>query len=112
MSTAWVLRAEDGSRTPRECSRVMKWLRRSSLLRWLPESPGVARPPRVSPHGPPHGTDSSQSTTHPGTQGGPCIARSASLLTLDEVADVLHVSTRTVGRLVAAGDLPAVRVGR
>ena len=34
-------------------------------------------------------------------------ARPAELLTLDDVADVLRVSARTVSRLVKSGDLPA-----
>ncbi|MCA1846497.1 MAG: helix-turn-helix domain-containing protein [Actinobacteria bacterium] len=36
----------------------------------------------------------------------------ARFLTVAEVADLLRVSTMTVYRLVKAGDLPAVRVGR
>jgi excisionase family DNA binding protein len=35
-----------------------------------------------------------------------------SFLTVAEVADILRVSTMTVYRLVKAGDLPAVRVGK
>lgn len=38
--------------------------------------------------------------------------RSALLLTVTEVAAELRVSTMTVYRLIAAGDLPALRVGR
>lgn len=34
------------------------------------------------------------------------------LLTADEVADMLRVSTMTVYRLIRRGELPAVRVGR
>lgn len=34
------------------------------------------------------------------------------LLTLDEVADLLRVSTRTVRRLIADGHLRPVRIGR
>jgi excisionase family DNA binding protein len=34
------------------------------------------------------------------------------LLTADEVADLLRVSTMTVYRLIRRGELPAVRVGR
>jgi excisionase family DNA binding protein len=34
------------------------------------------------------------------------------LLTANEVADLLRVSTMTVYRLIRAGELPAVRVGR
>ncbi len=34
------------------------------------------------------------------------------LLTADEVADQLRVSTMTVYRLIRRGELPAVRVGR
>ena len=34
------------------------------------------------------------------------------LLTVAEVADRLRVSTMTIYRLIRAGDLPAVRVGR
>jgi len=37
---------------------------------------------------------------------------SARFLTVQEVADILRVSTMTVYRLIKAGDLPAVRVGR
>jgi len=33
-------------------------------------------------------------------------------LTVQEVADLVRVSTMTVYRLIKAGDLPAVRVGR
>ncbi len=36
----------------------------------------------------------------------------AQLLTAAEVAERLRVSTMTVYRLIRAGDLPAVRVGR
>jgi excisionase family DNA binding protein len=36
----------------------------------------------------------------------------ARFLTVQEVADLLRVSTMTVYRLIKAGDLPAVRVGR
>ena len=36
----------------------------------------------------------------------------SSLHTLDEVAAVLRVSTRTARRIVACGELPAVHVGR
>ncbi|MEX2375816.1 MAG: helix-turn-helix domain-containing protein [Dehalococcoidia bacterium] len=34
------------------------------------------------------------------------------LLTVSEVADVLRVSTMTVYRLIKAGDLAAIRVGK
>jgi excisionase family DNA binding protein len=34
------------------------------------------------------------------------------LMTVHEVADVLRVSNMTVYRLIKAGDLPAVRVGK
>ncbi|MFP4148939.1 MAG: helix-turn-helix domain-containing protein [Nitriliruptoraceae bacterium] len=34
------------------------------------------------------------------------------LLTVGEVADLLRVSNMTVYRLIKAGDLPALRVGR
>lgn len=34
------------------------------------------------------------------------------LLTVSEVADMLGVSTMTVYRLVASGEIPAVRIGR
>ncbi|MFU8840028.1 MAG: helix-turn-helix domain-containing protein [Nitriliruptoraceae bacterium] len=34
------------------------------------------------------------------------------LLTVAEVADVLRVSNMTVYRLIKAGDLPAIRVGK
>jgi excisionase family DNA binding protein len=37
---------------------------------------------------------------------------SANFLTVQEVASILRVSTMTVYRLIHAGDLPAVRVGR
>lgn len=37
---------------------------------------------------------------------------SARFLTAQEVAELLRVSTMTVYRLIKAGDLPAVRVGR
>ena len=37
---------------------------------------------------------------------------SARFLTVQEVADTLRVSTMTVYRLIKAGDLPAVRIGR
>ncbi|MFM7271344.1 MAG: helix-turn-helix domain-containing protein [Actinomycetes bacterium] len=33
-------------------------------------------------------------------------------LTVQEVADLIRVSTMTVYRLIKSGDLPAVRVGR
>jgi excisionase family DNA binding protein len=33
-------------------------------------------------------------------------------LTVQEVADLMRVSTMTVYRLIKSGDLPAVRVGR
>lgn len=36
----------------------------------------------------------------------------AELLTAQEVADLLRVSTMTVYRLIRQGELPAVRVGR
>ena len=36
----------------------------------------------------------------------------ARFLTVQEVADMLRVSSMTVYRLIKAGDLPAVRVGR
>ena len=38
--------------------------------------------------------------------------RRATYLTVAEVADMLRVSTMTVYRLIKAGGLPAVRVGR
>jgi excisionase family DNA binding protein len=38
--------------------------------------------------------------------------RPARLLTVTEVAQALRVSNMTVYRLVSAGDLPALRVGR
>ncbi len=37
---------------------------------------------------------------------------SARFLTAQEVAELLRVSTMTVYRLIKAGDLPAIRVGR
>jgi excisionase family DNA binding protein len=39
-------------------------------------------------------------------------AARARFLTVAEVASLLRVSTMTVYRLIKAGDLPAVRVGR
>jgi excisionase family DNA binding protein len=36
---------------------------------------------------------------------------SVKLLTLAEAAEVLHVSTRTVQRMIRARDLPALKVG-
>ncbi|MEZ5171171.1 MAG: helix-turn-helix domain-containing protein [Acidimicrobiia bacterium] len=36
----------------------------------------------------------------------------ARFLTVQEVADLIRVSSMTVYRLIKAGDLPAVRVGR
>jgi excisionase family DNA binding protein len=36
----------------------------------------------------------------------------ARLLTVAEVADLLRVSSMTVYRLIKAGDLPAVRIGK
>lgn len=36
----------------------------------------------------------------------------ARLLTVAEVADLMRVSTMTVYRLIKAGDLPAIRVGK
>ena len=39
-------------------------------------------------------------------------AENGSFLTVAEVADIMRVSKMTVYRLVHAGDLPAVRVGR
>ena len=36
----------------------------------------------------------------------------ARFLTVQEVADLMRVSSMTVYRLIKAGDLPAVRVGR
>jgi excisionase family DNA binding protein len=36
----------------------------------------------------------------------------ATLLTVAEVASVMRISTMTVYRLIKAGELPAVRVGR
>ena len=38
--------------------------------------------------------------------------RKARFLTVQEVADLMRVSSMTVYRLIKAGDLPAVRVGR
>ena len=37
---------------------------------------------------------------------------SARFLTVQEVADLMRVSSMTIYRLIKAGDLPAVRVGR
>ena len=39
-------------------------------------------------------------------------AENGSFLTVAEVADIMRVSKMTVYRLVHAGELPAVRVGR
>jgi excisionase family DNA binding protein len=39
-------------------------------------------------------------------------AHPTSLLTVKDVADRLRVCTKTVGRLMAAGALPTVKVGR
>lgn len=36
----------------------------------------------------------------------------ANFLTVQEVADLMRVSSMTVYRLIKSGDLPAVRVGR
>jgi excisionase family DNA binding protein len=36
----------------------------------------------------------------------------SALLTMDEVLGYLRVTSRTIYRLIKAGDLPAVRVGR
>ncbi len=33
------------------------------------------------------------------------------LLTLSEAAELLHVSTRTLQRMIQSGDLPALKVG-
>lgn len=44
-----------------------------------------------------------------------CVAQGLSkarFLTVQEVADLMRVSSMTVYRLIKAGDLPAVRVGR
>ena len=38
--------------------------------------------------------------------------RAGALLTVAEVADVLRVSNMTVYRLIKAGELPALRVGK
>jgi excisionase family DNA binding protein len=45
---------------------------------------------------------------------GPKLPRTSrrSLLTADEVAEILNVSTRSVRRLIKDGKLPIVRVGR
>jgi excisionase family DNA binding protein len=43
---------------------------------------------------------------------GTLLVMSDRLLTANEVADLLRVSTMTVYRLIRAGELPAVRVGR
>ena len=45
-----------------------------------------------------------------GEQGGP--QPRVRFLTVNEVADLMRVSRMTVYRLVHAGELPAVRVGR
>jgi excisionase family DNA binding protein len=34
------------------------------------------------------------------------------LMTADEVADVLRISVRTVRRMIASGQLPAIAIGR
>ena len=44
--------------------------------------------------------------------GGPDDRLSSGLLTLQDVADFLQVSTRTVRRLVDRGELTAFRIGR
>lgn len=46
----------------------------------------------------------------PHVRGGPAAA--SPLLTIGDAAALLRVSTRTVRRLVAAGELDAARVGR
>ncbi|MBN1902339.1 helix-turn-helix domain-containing protein [Candidatus Sumerlaeota bacterium] len=33
-------------------------------------------------------------------------------LTIDELADMLKISTRTIRRILKRGDLPAMRIGR
>lgn len=38
--------------------------------------------------------------------------QNVSVLTVAEVADLLHVSTETVRRWIRAGDLPALHIGR
>src|SRR5262249_10460990 len=51
----------------------------------------------------------------PGRGGVYTVAQSfskARFLTVQEVADLMRVSSMTVYRLIKAGDLPAVRVGR
>lgn len=34
------------------------------------------------------------------------------LYTADDVAELLHVSTRTIRRMIATGQLPVIRLGR
>lgn len=43
---------------------------------------------------------------------GPDSSKPAALLTREDVAQILSCSTRTVDRLVASGDLPAIRIGK
>lgn len=40
------------------------------------------------------------------------LSKPAALLTREDVAQILSCSTRTVDRLVASGDLPAIRIGK
>ncbi len=47
-----------------------------------------------------------------GPERQPQLPRRAALLTVQDVAERLNVSTRTVRRLVAAGRLPCIRIGR
>jgi excisionase family DNA binding protein len=49
---------------------------------------------------------------HPrGSRGAPRAASCAPLLTVQAVADLLDVSSKTVRRLIARGDLAAHRIG-
>ena len=59
------------------------------------------------PH-PPQTTAATRGVT-PGSRPG---HRPEPLLTLPDAADTLRVSTRTVRRLIARGELPVLRVGR
>lgn len=42
----------------------------------------------------------------------PTTDRTSRLLTVEEVADVLRTSTKTVRRRISVGDLPCIRDGR
>jgi excisionase family DNA binding protein len=40
------------------------------------------------------------------------LAQRRSLMTLNEVKDILHVSESTVKKMAARGDIPSVKIGR